>query len=76
MQLRSICNLKKSTPSRAEDAAFRVSRTHLNQIVLPGYNTGDIFDYVFSSDSGVWLKDSFGIVVFVPNGEIQCFEEI
>ena len=76
MKFEAICNLKKSTPSGAEDASYRVSRSHLNQKVSPGYETGDIFDYVFGSESGVWLKDKQGTTIFVPSGEMQCFEQI
>jgi hypothetical protein len=76
MKFEAICNLKKSTPSGAEDASYRVSRSHLNQKVSPGYEIGEIFDYVFSSESGLWLKDEQGTTIFVPSGEIQCFEQI
>ncbi len=76
MKLEAICNLKKSTPSGAEDASYRVSRSHLNQKVSPGYEVEDTFDYVFSSESGVWLRDKEGKTIFVPAEEIQCFKEV
>jgi hypothetical protein len=76
MKFKAICNLKKSTPSGAEDASYRLSRSHLNQKVSPGYEIGDVFDYVYSSDSGLWLKDKQNVIVFVPTGEVQCFSEI
>jgi hypothetical protein len=76
MQFETTCNLKKITPSGAEDASYRVSRSHLNQKVSPGYEIGDVFEYVFSSNSGLWLKDKDGLTVFVPIGEVQCFNEM
>lgn len=76
MKLEAICNLKKSTPSGAEDASYRVSRSHLNQKVSPGYEVEDTFDYVFSSESGVWLRDKEGKTIFVPAEEIQCFKKV
>lgn len=76
MKLQAICNLKKTTPSGAEDASYKVSRSHLNQKVDPGYECGEVFDHVFKSESGMWIKDSQGTTLFVARGEIQCFEEI
>lgn len=73
MQFETIYNLSKSTPSGARDASYRVSRSYLNQKVSPGYGVGEVFEYVFSSDSGLWLKDSQGVTVFAPSSEVQCF---
>lgn len=71
---RSVCNLKKSSPSGAEDAAYRVSRSHLNQPSVNGYDTGHLFECLYWGESGMWVKDESKITVFVPNGEIQCLQ--
>ena len=42
-----------------------------------GFNAQDIFDCEYISPSGeIWLKDKKGTVVFVPLGEVQCFEDL
>ena len=76
MRFRAICNLAKITPSRAEDASYRVCRSHLDQEVNPGYKRGEEFDYVIMTESGMYLEDSDGTFIYVPSGEIQCFEDI
>lgn len=77
MKFQAICNLQKITPSCAEDASYRVCRSHLNQKVDNGYQVGETFDCEYISPSGdLWLKDKKGTVVFVPLGEVQCFEDL
>lgn len=78
MRFRAICNLAKVTPSGAEDASYRVCRSHLGQEVDPGYKTGEEFDYVpfTMTESGMYLEDSNGTFIYVPTGEMQCFEDI
>lgn len=77
MKVRSICNLEKNTPSHAEGASYRVKRSHLNQFYGRCYRVGTIFDCEYISPSGeLWLKDENGVVVFVPLGEVQCFEDV
>lgn len=76
MRFRAICNLKKITPSGAEGASYRVCRSHLGQEVDPGYKRGEEFDYVIMTESGMYLEDSKGIFIYVPSGEMQCFEDI
>lgn len=76
-KFQAICNLQKITPSYAEGASYQVCRSHRNQKVENGYQVGDIFDCEYISPSGeIWLKDKKGTVVFVPLGEVQCFEDL
>jgi hypothetical protein len=76
-KFRAICNLQKTTPSRAEGASHRVCRSHLNQKVEDGYQVGEIFDCEYISPDGeIWLKDKEGAVLFVLLGEVQCFEDL
>lgn len=75
MKYQAICNLVALKPSGAEDAAYRVARSHLNQVPIHGYICGEIFTLMFRSLSGLWLKDSSGTQIFVPIEETQCFSE-
>lgn len=77
MKFQAICNLQKKSPSCAEGASYRVCRSHLNQIAENGYQAGENFDCEYiSPDGALWLRDKNGVVIFVPLGEVQCFEDI
>lgn len=61
-------------PINSEDAKYKVFRSHLNQKEGATYTIGDEFEYVYGDDSGLILKDSDGVNIFVPDGEQQCFD--
>lgn len=74
MKRKTVCNLKKVTPSGAEDASYRLMRSLLNQ--PSDYPSGEVFEYVIESARGMYLKDSKGITLYVTRGECRCFEDI
>ncbi|MFM6137493.1 MAG: hypothetical protein ACKPCP_25675 [Sphaerospermopsis kisseleviana] len=77
MKVRAICNLECVTPSHAEGASWRVKRSHLNQFYDGCYPEGAIFAIEYIAPSGeLWLKDKNKNTLFVPLGEVQCFEDI
>lgn len=57
-----------------KDAECTVYRSHLNQKAGATYFVGDEFECIFGDDSGLFLRDSKGVRIFVSPREEQCFD--